>query len=544
MILNSPTISGSLTVTGNIITSGSITLSGSVASASFAATASFVALAQSASNAVAAETASFVALAQSASNAVSAATASFANAFTVASTLTAQTLVVQTITSSVDFVTGSTRFGSILGNTHVFSGSVTMNPGGLFVSSSGTVGIGTTSNTAKLEIQNSPANDWGISVWGNSTVSQSYGGIVRGGTNSSDVAFRVNNAANSSTYFTVQGNGNVGIGTTIPSGLLQVGVANSGIYFDVSTQYTPKIIAAGTISDIQIQSVGNGGNVYLNAPGTTSLINFQVNGAERMRINSGGEIGIGVTANAWRNTFKVLQVGTAALSTNANAFGYLSANFYNDTSGTDKYITSGKAGILSISNGEIIFYNTDTSGTANATLSVTEKMRISSVGDVFINHPTNIGEGKLRISQDSSLWNVEVRHTYATQYFMLFRYNASGIGSIQGNGSNVSYYTTSDYRLKEDLKEVNGLEKIAAIKVYNFKWKNNNLRMDGVLAHELSNVLPYAVTGDKDALDKDGNINPQGVDYSKLVPVLVKAIQELKTQNDALQSRIETLESK
>jgi hypothetical protein len=126
MILNSPTISGSLTVTGNILTSGSITLSGSIASASFAATASFVALAQSASNAVSAQT------------------ASFANAFTVAGNLTAQTLVVQTITSSVDFVTGSTRFGSILENTHVFSGSVTMNPGGLFVSASGLVGIGTT----------------------------------------------------------------------------------------------------------------------------------------------------------------------------------------------------------------------------------------------------------------------------------------------------------------------------------------------------------------------------------------------------------------
>jgi len=121
MILNSPTISGSLTVTGNIITSGSITLSGSVASASYAATASFVALAQSASNAV------------------SAATASFANAFTVASTLTAQTLVVQTITSSVDFVTGSTRFGSIAANTHMFTGSVSIS-GSLIVS--GTMGTG------------------------------------------------------------------------------------------------------------------------------------------------------------------------------------------------------------------------------------------------------------------------------------------------------------------------------------------------------------------------------------------------------------------
>ena len=99
MILNSPTISGSLTVTGNIIASGSITLSGSVASASFAT---------------------------SASNATNAISASYANNLTVAGTLTAQTIVVQTITSSVDFVTGSTRFGSILANTHVFTGSVLM----------------------------------------------------------------------------------------------------------------------------------------------------------------------------------------------------------------------------------------------------------------------------------------------------------------------------------------------------------------------------------------------------------------------------------
>ena len=89
-----------------------------------AQTASYVLNAQSASYVLTAQTASFVANAQSASNAVSAQTASFANTFTVNSTLTAQTLVVQTITSSVDFVTGSTRFGSISANTHQFTGSV------------------------------------------------------------------------------------------------------------------------------------------------------------------------------------------------------------------------------------------------------------------------------------------------------------------------------------------------------------------------------------------------------------------------------------
>ena len=79
-------------------------------------------------------------------------------------------------------------------------------------------------------------------------------------------------------------------------GYLQVGVANSGIYFDVSTQYTPKIKAAATISDIQKkESVGSGGNVYLTAPGATSLITLSTAGTERMRITSGGEVGIGVT---------------------------------------------------------------------------------------------------------------------------------------------------------------------------------------------------------------------------------------------------------
>ena len=138
--------SGAITTTGVI--SGSNALSASYAeTASFVTlsqTASFVANAQSASNAVAAQTASFVANAQSASNAVAAATASFANAFIVASTLTAQTLVVQTITSSVDFVTGSTRFGSLAANTHVFTGSMSV---------SGSVGIGVSSPNNTLNVR-------------------------------------------------------------------------------------------------------------------------------------------------------------------------------------------------------------------------------------------------------------------------------------------------------------------------------------------------------------------------------------------------------
>jgi hypothetical protein len=183
MILNSPTISGSLTVTGNIIASGSITLSGSVASASFAATASFVALAQSASNAVAA------------------ATASFANAFTVASTLTAQTLVVQTITSSVDFVTGSTRFGSLLANTHTFTGSVLVSgsvtsQGGFILGNSATI-----APTGSIGYNNAI----GVFIYGKSGSEADFRLYNRDGLTAMSVVAGTQN---------INFNGNVGIGTS------------------------------------------------------------------------------------------------------------------------------------------------------------------------------------------------------------------------------------------------------------------------------------------------------------------------------------------
>jgi uncharacterized protein YaiE (UPF0345 family) len=92
--------------------------------------------------------------------------------------------------------------------------SLGVNTPSLHILGNSNVGIGTTSPTAKLEIQDSPANDWGLSVWGNTTTGQSYGGIVRGGTNNSDVAFRVNNAANSATFFSVRGDNLISTGTT------------------------------------------------------------------------------------------------------------------------------------------------------------------------------------------------------------------------------------------------------------------------------------------------------------------------------------------
>jgi hypothetical protein len=124
-------------------------------------------------------------------------------------------------------------------------------------------------------------------------------------------------------------------------------------------------------------------------------------------------------------------------------------------------------------------------------------------------------------------------------------YNTSYIGGIAGNGaSNVAFNTSSDYRLKEDLKDFNGLNLISNLKVYDFKWKTDNTRMYGVLAHELQEIIPYVVNGNKDEVKEDGKIKVQVVDYSKIVPILIKSIQEQQDIIEELKARIEALENK
>ena len=127
--------------------------------------------------------------------------------------------------------------------------------------------------------------------------------------------------------------------------------------------------------------------------------------------------------------------------------------------------------------------------------------------------------------------------------------NDNGIvGSVKTNGSTTSFNTSSDYRLKENEVAISdGLERLNQIQPYRFNFKSDpDTRVDGFFAHELAEVVPNAVSGEKDAMDptakdEDGNprddvIAPQGVDASKLVPLLVAAIQELSAKVEALEN--------
>ena len=123
-------------------------------------------------------------------------------------------------------------------------------------------------------------------------------------------------------------------------------------------------------------------------------------------------------------------------------------------------------------------------------------------------------------------------------YLSGFYFGASSVGSITTNGTATSYNTSSDYRLKENVQPMTGgLTTVLALKPVTYDWISNGSAGEGFIAHELQAVIPDAVHGEKDAVNEDGSINAQGVDFSKIVPHLVAAIQELTARLTALENK-------
>jgi len=155
-----------------------------------------------------------------------------------------------------------------------------------------------------------------------------------------------------------------------------------------------------------------------------------------------------------------------------------------------------------------------------------------NVQDVDFEPTLNLGNPVIRVQNAFNATN--------GRYMMVFqRYSSTSSirGSILTTNSGTTYNTTSDYRLKTDKKSFDALSLIEQIPVYDFKWKYIDTRDYGCLAHELAEIIPNAVNGEKDAIDDKGEKHYQQADYSKIVPVLVKAIQEL-------QEKVKTLENK
>jgi hypothetical protein len=118
---------------------------------------------------------------------------------------------------------------------------------------------------------------------------------------------------------------------------------------------------------------------------------------------------------------------------------------------------------------------------------------------------------------------------------------------VSVTSSATTYNTSSDYRLKENFEPLSGaLSRLGELTPYRFNWKAEPAgpKVDGFIAHEVAAVVPNAVTGEKDAVDEDGNAVMQAIDHSKLVPLLVAALQEANRKIEALTARVDALEAR
>jgi len=299
---------------------------------------------------------------------------------------------------------------------------------------------------------------------------------------------------------------------------------------------------------------------------------FWVNNGERVRITSSGNVGI----------------GTSSPSSKLHVAG---------SSGDGLTISgSGATGVYRPSAAGVEIGSSSGDNTVFLAGSASEKARITSGGDLLLGTTSNLyGPSRLQATDDSATGAFCFQGTSGTAGFevgQIWKTNTSGDnkflawiteggagterGSVSYNraGNLVSYNTSSDYRLKENIVDLTGaLATVARLQPRQFTWKETGNTTTGFIAHELAEVLPHAVTGEKDETetrrvqvspavpathDADGNeLTPaieavyeerevpkyQGVDTSFLVATLTAAIQELSAKNDELEARIAALEA-
>jgi len=267
------------------------------------------------------------------------------------------------------------------------------------------------------------------------------------------------------------------------------------VYTDSSSSTTPRIQRQQTPSKF----LSNAGAV-LGAPGTSGRV--------AVWTGSGFTSTIGTDTLYWNSSTNVLGINYSGSTFNSGALqiqgpttnsGGIGLQIYNSTSGSP-YGSHG------------IFVNAPRYG--NAGISV----KNPNVGSTFMRFYNNSG---------------------------------SSVGTITQNGtSSTSYNTSSDYRLKENIVPMTGsIDRLKGLKPSKFNFidqdvsRDATITVDGFIAHEVSDIIPEAITGEKDGLDYEGNPEYQSIDQSKIVPLLTGALQEAISKIESLEARIKALES-
>jgi hypothetical protein len=275
---------------------------------------------------------------------------------------------------------------------------------------------------------------------------------------------------------------------------------------------------------------------------STGVSTWSVGGSTAMTLNATG-LGVGATPSAWGSSSKAIDFTFPFVGMDSNGAGVFGFNAYNSASGVWRYKTTDEASRFSANHdGSFSWFNAP-SGTAGNAITFTQAMTLDASGNLLVGTTTAnfTNTNGFVVSQTADATYASVGHSTGTAtgaYYCSFGYNGTQIGSITQNGTTgVLYNINSDYRLKESIAPLSGgLARINALKPSIYKWKSDGSAGEGFLAHELAEVVPFAVTGEKDAVNEDGTIKTQGIDMSRIVPILVAAIQELTAEVNALKN--------
>jgi hypothetical protein len=332
--------------------------------------------------------------------------------------------------------------------------------------------------------------------------------------------------------------GNVGIGVSSLQSWakLQVaGIAGAQTGANQALYVTAPSTTAGEGVGIRL-SAASGSNEAVgvigmvnNASGNAGSMTFHTyNGGadipERMRLDSNG----------------VLQLTESSASGFLNATGTALELDINRNPETGAFGDTNKSHariqLAGDNGGSNIKFNTASANNTTAT----ERMRVSPSGDILFGC-TSLANDFAYFEEASSnrrILNIGSSTTSSID-IVNFR-NPNGIvGGINTDGFTTSFSSSSDYRLKENVVEMtDALDRVSELKPSRFNFIGEEKTVDGFLAHEVSDIVPEAISGTKDEVDEKGNPIYQGIDQSKLVPLLVGAIQELKAEIETLKSQI------
>ena len=286
--------------------------------------------------------------------------------------------------------------------------------------------------------------------------------------------------------------------------------------------------------------VASNGTLALQSNGTTTAVT----------IDASQNVGIGTASPTVKldvrgNVLKIYDSGSATAnltvrnSTTGDAAGFtlqqdgVNTLFYNNSNGASVFATNGTERMRIDSSGNLLVGTTSNSDFSS-------DLRFYAVSSTAFTGAFKMTGGASGVPLNA--WNTATSGTIRLVNF----YTGAGSekGSIRSDGSTVSYVTSSDYRLKENVQPMVGaLALVSTLSPVTYQWKETGKASQGFIAHELQAVVPECVVGEKDAVDAEGNPQYQGIDTSFLVATLTKAIQEMKAIIDTQASTITQLQA-